>query len=304
MKSYDIIIVWAGCAWLAAGMYASRYALKNLIIGVPQNSALAQTHEVENYPWFIRIGGRELVESLENHAKHFGSEIVPGRVKKIELYERMFRVVLENGDVYESRYVLVATGTKYKKLHVPWEDTFFGRGVSYCATCDGNFFKWKDVAVIGGGDSAFTEALYLSHICKNVYLIHRSSTFRAETIWVQKAKETKNIHFFLCEETKEIKGSTHVESILLHSWRIVAVSWVFIAIGRSPNTAPIDHLWVQKDSYWYVVVDEKQETSIPRLYAAWDITTNSYKFQQAITAISEGCIAVHAIHENILKETH
>lgn len=174
--------------------------------------------------------------------------------------------------------------------------------MSYCATCDGMFFKDMEVAIVGGGNTAVTEALYLAELCKKVYLIHRRDTFRAETIWVEKAKENENIEFILNEEVESISGGMFMEKVTLKSGKELKADGIFVAIGSDPDTKLIDHLDPKKDEDGCLIVDKRQETSIKGLYAAGDVTTNSNKFKQTIMSAAEGCLAANSIHEDILRE--
>jgi thioredoxin reductase (NADPH) len=176
-----------------------------------------------------------------------------------------------------------------------------GKGVSYCATCDGMFFKWRDVVLVWGWNTALTEALYLAEICNKVTVVHRKDTFRAENIWVEQAKKVENIEFALNEEVEEITGKFFVEEIKLKSGKSIKADGIFVAIGSLPNTNLVTHLNPEKDDEGCLVVDARQETSIPGLFAAGDVTTNSNKFKQTIMSAAEGCLAADSIHEEILR---
>ncbi|NDK08707.1 FAD-dependent oxidoreductase [Candidatus Gracilibacteria bacterium] len=301
MQQYDLIIIGAGSAGLPAGMYASRYNLKNLIIGSAFGGALATSHKVENYPGTTSASGKHIMDSFRKHALESGSEIIQDTVACVDKEENGFLVKTISGKEFNSKFVIYATGNKYRKLGFKGEEEFLGKGVSYCATCDAMFFKGLDVAIVGGGNSALTEALYLADICKKVYLIHRRDTFRAESVWVEKVKTTPNIELVLNEEVESISGAMFLEEIYLKSGKILKADGIFVAIGNDPDTKIIDHLNPKKDDEGCLVVDKRQETSVPGLYAAGDVTTNSNKFRQTIMSAAEGCLAANSVHEDMIK---
>nr|MDD3720597.1 FAD-dependent oxidoreductase [Candidatus Gracilibacteria bacterium] len=304
MNHYDLIIIGAGSAGLPAGMYASRYNLKNLIIGAMPGGALATSHKVENYPGTISAPGKEIMDNFRKHAIDSGSEIIQDTVTEINKMENGFIIKTSSGKEYTSSYVIYATGNKYRKLGFIGENEFLGKGVSYCATCDGSFFKGLDVGIVGGGNTALTEALYLAEMCKKVYLIHRRDTFRAESIRVEKVKNTPNIEMVLNEEVESVAGGMFMEEIKLKSGKTIKADGIFVAIGNEPDTKIINHLNPIKDEEGCLVVDKRQETSVKGLYAAGDVTTNSNKFRQTIMSAAEGCLAANSIHEDLMKNGH
>ena len=299
---YDLIIVWAGSAWYPAGMYASRYKLKNLIIWAQPGGALATSHKVENYPWVISAPWKEIMDSFKEHAEVSGSEILSELVEKVEKHEDHFHITTYTWKELKSKYVIIATWNNHRHLWAKWEQEFMGKWVSYCATCDWMFFKWRDIIMVGGWNTAITEALYLSDICKKVYLVHRKDTFRAEDSWVEKLKEKENIELLLNEEVEEIVwdalGMTWVK---LKSKKELKADWIFVAVWTIPNTKIVDSLEPKKDKEWCLIVDQRQETSIKWLYAAWDVTTNSNKFKQTIMSAAEWCLAANSVHEDNMR---
>lgn len=203
---YNTIIIGAGSAGLPAGMYASRYKLSNIIIGELPGGALATSHCVENWPGVQSDSGKSIMESFADHARSAGSTIIQERVETVTKNgEYDFTVTATSGTTYNSKTVILATGNQYKKLGVPGEAEFIGQGVSYCATCDGNFFRDLSVAVVGGGNTAITEALYLAEIAREVHILVRTDKVRAEDIWVEKAKKHSNIIFHYFTEVAEIQ---------------------------------------------------------------------------------------------------
>lgn len=299
---YDLIIVWAWSAGYPAWMYASRYKIKNLIIGAMPGWALATSHKVENYPGTISAPWKEIMDSFKEHAVSSGSEIVQEIVSDIVKQWDLFLVKTTNWNQYQAKKVIIATGNNHRHLGAKWENEFLGKWVSYCATCDGMFFRWRDIVLVGWWNTALTEALYLADICKKVYLVHRSDTFRAEDIWIEQASKKENIEFVLKEEVEEIKGDfMWVNEIALKSGKIIKADGIFVAVWTLPNTSVVDSLNPAKDSEWCLVVDARQETSISGLYAAWDVTTNSNKFKQTIMSAAEWCLAANSVHEDLLR---
>ncbi len=299
---YDLIIIWAWSAGYPAWMYASRYKLKNLIIGAQLGWALATSHQVENYPGTIKASGKQIMDDFKKHAEVSGSEILNELVTEIEKKEDIFFLKTSSSKKFSAKYIILATWNNHKKLWVKWEEKFLGKGVSYCATCDWMFFKNREIAIVWWWNTALTEALYLSEICKKVYLIHRRETFRAENIWVEQVRKKENIKFVLNEEVEEIVWDMlWMTWVKLKSGKNLKIDGIFIAIGSSPNTKIIDSLNPKKDDEWCLIVDARQETSIKWLYAAWDITTNSNKFKQTIISAAEWCLAANSVHEDNLK---
>lgn len=303
---YDLIIIGAGSAGLPAGMYASRYKLSNLIIGELPGGALSTSHCVENYPGTLSAPGGEIMAKFREHAETAGSEILQERVERVEkLSDDHFRVTTLSQKSYEAKRIILATGNEYKKMGIPGEMEYYGQGVSYCATCDGNFYKNLRVAVIGAGNTAITEALYLAEICREVHILVRSDRIRAEDIWVEKAQSTPNIVIHMNTQAEEVLGGMMgVTGLRLRDGSTLEVDGVFVAIGSTPFTRIVDELSPQNDTDGTLIVDKRQETTVKGLYAAGDVTTNSNKFRQTIMSAAEGCLAANSIHEDILRLRH
>ena len=302
---YDLIIIGAGSAGLPAGMYASRYKLKNIIIGEMPGGALSTSHCVENFPGVLSAPGAEIMDNFKKHAEHAGSEILQDRVEVVsKIGENHFSVSTMGGKNFDAKRILLATGNTYKMLGIPGEKEFYGQGVSYCATCDGNFYKNLTVGVVGAGNTAITEALYLAEIAKEVHIFVRGDVIRAENIWTEKANNTSNIIFHMNTQVTEVQGNMMgVTGVILNTGENLTLDGLFVAIGSTPITNIVDNLSPQKDGEWCLIVDQRQETTIPGLYAAGDVTTNSNKFRQTIMSAAEGCLAANSIHEDILKIT-
>lgn len=301
-NNFDVIIIWAGSAWYPAGMYASRYEMKNLIIWAQPGGALATSHKVENYPGTISASWKQIMDNFREHAVASGSEILNEMVTEITKQNDIFDVKTSSGKQFSSKYVILATGNNHKKLWCVWEKEFLWKWVSYCATCDGMFFKNKEVIVVWWGNTALTESIYLSEICKKVYLIHRRNEFRAENTWIEQAKKRENIEFILNDEVEEIVwDKLWMTWVKLKSWKEVKSDWIFVAVWTSPNTSLVDGLNPQKDEEWCLIVDKRQETSVKWLYAAGDVTTNSNKFKQTIMSAAEWCLAANSVHEDKMR---
>jgi len=298
---YDLIIIGSGSAGLPTGMYAARYKIKNLVIAGQPGGALATSHKVENYPGVLSAPGAEIMGNFREHAIASGSEILDESVTKLEKLDEGFKITTTSNKELTAGYVVLATGNKYRHLGFTGEDEFLGKWVSYCATCDGMFFKDRDVVIVGGGNTAFTEALYLAELCKKVYLVHRSDKFRAEDIWIDQAKKIDNIEIITFEEVESVDGSLFMEHVNLKSGKVLNADGIFVAIGSDANTQLVSDFNLEQDDEGCLVVDQRQETTLPGLYAAGDVTTNSNKFKQTIMSAAEWCLAANSIHEDMLK---
>lgn len=315
-KLYDVIIIGAWSAGLPAGMYASRYKLSNLIIGEMMWGALATSHCVENYPWTLSAPWSEIMEQFRKHAEVAGSVFLQDRVEYVsKTDEDHFSLRTVRGDIYESKRIIIATGNEYRMLGVPGEKEFYWQGVSYCATCDGNFYKNLVVAVAWGGNTAITEALYLSEICAHIHVLVRSDRMRAEDIWVEKIRSKQNVTLHMNTRVTSIEGDMmgvtglQIENTLslgvtTAGSAFLEVNGLFVAIGSLPFTRIVDDLDPEKDQEGCLIVDKRQETSVKWLYAAGDVTTNSNKFRQTIMSAAEGCLAANSVHEDILRIGH
>ncbi len=295
---YDLVIVGGGPGGMAAGIYAMRAALKTVLIekGVP-GGQVALSDEVENYPGFIHISGSELSMKFSEHAQACGLETISDEAVEIEPGMDYHTVKLAGGDVLKACAVIMAMGGKPRKLGIPGEDEYYGKGVSYCAVCDGFFFRGKKVVVIGGGDTAAEEALYLAKLAKKVYMVHRRDALRASMILQKRIKDECNIEMVWNNVPVEIKADeSGVTGILLKNVKTgekseIKADGVFIFIGFEPNN-DIVPAGTKMSSHGYVITDEKCETNHPGLFAIGDLR-EKYARQIVISA-SDGCIAALA----------
>ncbi len=293
----DLIIIGAGPAGLTAAIYASRAGLDTAIIerGAPGGKMFV-THEIENYPGFENITGRELSQTMHKHALKFGAQYEYGDVKEIiDLGET--KKVITNMKEYEAKKVIIATGTENKKLGAPGEEELQGAGISYCAVCDGNFFRDRDVAVVGGGNSALEEALYLADICKSVTIIHRRQEFRAEEYIVNKVKSRENINFILDSNVKSFNGEGKLESVTTvnkntNEETITEVAGAFVYVGLIPITSPFTDLGIV-DERGNIKVDERLESNVKGIFVAGDVREKDLR--QIATATNDGAICAQNI---------
>jgi len=293
-KIYQVVIIGGGPAGLAAGLYCARSRLNTLLIekGVI-GGQITNAERVENYPGFPKgISGIDLGQLIHEQATSYGLETLPAEVTKAVPSQRHNLVSTIEGD-FVSESIIIASGSQFRKLGVPGEDKLVGRGVSYCATCDGPLFKGKTVAVIGGGDAAITEALYLSKFASSVKVIHRRSQLRASKIFQERAMGEPKIEFIWDTVVTQIEGDGIVKQLVLKSTKNAKISTlelagVFVAIGSEPNSAQWRGL-LPLDEGGYIITNELMETKIPGIFAAGDVRHNSAR--QAITAAGDGATA-------------
>ncbi|MCG7849743.1 MAG: thioredoxin-disulfide reductase [ANME-2 cluster archaeon] len=297
---YDVIIIGGGPAGLSAGIYAKRAMMNTLLIeklGV--GGQIMKTHLIENYPGFPEVSGMDLMQKMEEHAKMFDLDIKFTDVQQIKDGGDVKTVVTSEGE-FETKSVIIATGTNPKKLGVPGEAKFTGKGVSTCATCDGFFFTGKDVALVGGGNSAIVEAIFLTKMVNKVYVIHRRDELRAEKINQERAFKNPKIEFVWNSNLQSIEGTDTVEKIVVKNKLTgetteIQVGGVFMYVGIEPGTDFID---ADKDEAGFLITGADLSTSIPGIFAAGDCRTTLLR--QVATAVGDGALAAVSAERYII----
>ena len=296
---HDVVIIGGGPAGLTAALYASRRALDTIVLTKDIGGQAAKTLDIENYPGCKgKISGTELTANFKAQAESFGAKIIFEETKTIEKKDDHFVVKTKNNN-YPTRTIILAFGKSPKELSVPGEEEFKGKGVSYCATCDGPFFRNKKVAVVGGGNSALDAALYLSKICEKVYLVHRRNTFTAEEVLKDNVEKTKNIETVLENEVTEVKGEAVVNSITLKDGKELQVNGIFVEVGFIVDRTLVQGL-VDLNEKNQIIIDPLQATSVPGIFAAGDLTITPYK--QIIVSAAEGAKAALSCFDYIQKQ--
>lgn len=306
---YDCIVVGAGPAGLTAAIYLARFGLRTIIVTKDVGGKMAIAPIIDDYPALPEISGAKLALLFEQHVKKFGIEIVVGNpMKDLKNEEGLWCVETENGDVFCGYTIILAIGCEKKKLGVPGEDKFVGKGVSYCAVCDAPFFKDKVVAVVGGGNSALVSAIHLTSFAKKVYLIHRRSEFRALPIYVENVIKNPKIELLLSTTIKEILGDTKVRAVRIKKVDtgeegVVDVDGIFIEIGSEPPKDLLKKIGLELDDEGYVAVKPDMSTNLPGVFAAGDVAGGKYRvrFEQIIVAAAEGAIAANSAYHYILR---
>ncbi len=304
----DLIILGAGPAGLAAAIYGMRAGLNLFVIEkFSPGGQVMNTYEVENYPGFVDpIPGWELVSAMENQAKRLGAEIISAEIQSIahDTHSKLFTLALSDGKTFQAKAVIAATGASLKKLGIPGEDHFYGRGVSYCATCDGAFYKERVTAVIGGGDTALEEAHFLTRFASKVYLIHRRNEYRAAKILQDRIASMNKITPVLESIPLSINGEANVQSITVKNVRTgeiseLSVDGVFVFIGYTPNTSYLPNELLNDKGE--VIVDMQMRTKIPGLFAAGDLRCDSKR--QIVMACADGATAALSAYDFIIENS-
>lgn len=295
MEEYEIIVVGAGPAGSAAAIYAKRYGMKLAVVESGTiGGQLSLAPQIENYPGFPKISGMDYAESIRKQLEHLNIPIKMETVSRIRRKDGRFELELSSGEIISTLGVIIATGASHKRLGIPGEDAFFGKGVSYCATCDGYFFRGRTVAVVGGGNTALTYALYLADIAKKTYLVHRRDGFRAEKLVVDRVMGDSRIEKWLGYVPLAFEGNgvlrrMRLERVGDRAESSLDIDGVFIAVGEEPNNDLARQLGIHITDKGFVVTDDKQATQIPGAYAAGDITGKGWA--QAINAAAQGMTA-------------
>lgn len=291
----DLIICGGGAAGLTSAVYAARSGLDFVLIDISSSmgSQITQTSDVDNYTGFEKVNGMELVMKFYEHAKALNAPMINDEVQEITKENGIFTVKCAQGE-YKSRTVIYCSGASHRELGVKGEKEFLGRGVGYCAVCDGFFYRNKTVVVVGGGNTAVTDALYLSKICKKVILVHRRDSLRAEKILVERLENAENVELMFNSEVLEILGEKGADGVLLKSGETIDCDGVFIAVGIVPRSDTVKNL-AELDDNGYIVADESGRTSLDGLFAAGDVRTK--ELRQIITACSDGANCVDSVNK-------
>ena len=301
----DVAIIGAGPGGMTAGLYAARAGLTTTLLErISPGGQLAQTDKVDNYPGFPEgAEGWQLAYDMQQQALRFGAKIVSEDVVAVDFESDPKRLTCASGNVFEAKSVIVATGARPRRLGIDREGELAGRGVSYCATCDGGFFRNKAVAVVGGGDTAVADAIYLSRICEHVYLVHRRDELRATRVYHDALAQTPNVEFVWNStpvslesgEAGTVTGMT-VRDVMTGDERKLDVAAVFVAIGTIPNSEFLGNA-IELDENGYVIADESCRTSVPGVFAIGDVRTKTLR--QVVTAVSDGAQAAENAAESL-----
>ena len=301
---YELAIIGGGAAGYTAGIYAVRSGIKTVIFEKSFGGGLANVSpKIENFPGFESISGMDLMDKMKKHASNYADIHFNEEVNKIEKLKDKFQIVTDK-ETYNVKAIILCTGTEYRKLNAPGEKELTGKGVSYCATCDGFFFKGKKVAVVGGGNTALIESIFLKQIgCEEVFVIHRRDTLRAEDAYKNEAVE-KGVKIIYDTHVESINGDQNVTNLQLHNVKTgdkskLEVDGVFISIGEEPQNHFAKELGVKLDERGFILVDKEQRTNIKGVFAAGDITGG---LRQVVTACAEGAIAALSSTEVLGKQ--
>jgi thioredoxin reductase (NADPH) len=291
----DLIICGGGAAGLTSAVYAARSGLDFVLIDISSSmgSQITQTSDVDNYTGFEKVNGMELVMKFYEHAKALNAPMINDEVQEISKDNDIFTVRCAQGE-YKSRTVIYCSGASHRELGIKGEKELLGKGVGYCAVCDGFFYRNKTVVVVGGGNTAVTDALYLSKICKKVILVHRRDCLRAEKILTERLENAENVEIMFNSEVAEILGEKSADGVLLKSGEKVDCDGVFIAVGIVPRSDTVKNL-AKLDNNGYIVADESGKTSLDGLFAAGDVRTK--ELRQIITACSDGANCVDSVNK-------
>ena len=299
---FDLIILGGGPAGFTAGIYGARGGLKTAVVtGTSVGGQISLTHNIENYSGILSIDGFSLANTMREQAESFGAETIYAQAIDLNLDGKVKKVVCDNGETYEARAIIIALGASPRKLGIAREEELIGQGISYCATCDGGFFRNKVVAVVGGGDTALTDAIYLANICKKVYLIHRRDAFRGAKILENKVCAMDNVELKLKSRVTELVGEP-IESIVIESANgnkeSLEISGLFIAVGTVANSDLVKDKLSNENGY--IVSDEYMRTSVEGVFVAGDVRVTPLR--QVITACSDGAIAAESAIKYLFEQ--
>lgn len=297
---YDVAIVGSGPAGYSASIYLSRYKLSNIIFGKMIGGTISEAHKVCNYPGVCDVSGLELGMKFQKQATDQGAQIAIESVTDIKKENDLFNLITDKGNNYLAKTVILATGTDRNKLAIPKEDQYVGKGLSYCATCDAMFYKNKKVGVVGGSNAATMAATMLADIASEVYIIYRGTELKGEPAWIEQVLQKENVKTIFQTLVTDLEGEPRLQRVKLskayNDSDYLDLDGLFVEIGSEPNiTLPVK-LSLALDKQNYIEVDQRQATSMDGVWAAGDCTTNSNKFKQVVTAVSEGAVAANSIY--------
>ena len=299
MRKVDAAVIGAGPAGITSAIYLKRYGHEVALLDpMGVGGQLMMISDIENYPGFASTTGFKLAEDFEKQANGLGLEVEYTLVKSIERLEDGTFLLRTDVDDIQARGIIAATGAKHSKLSVPGEDEFEGKGVSYCATCDAPFFKNRKVVVVGGGDTALTDALYLSRLCSEVVLVHRRDQFRGQKILQERVRNTGNIHLRMKANVVSINGDTKVRSVTLDSGDVIEADGIFIFTGIVPASSLFEGL-VELDDRGFIVTNGRMETSASGIFAAGDVRNTALR--QVVTATGDGAVAASSLDEYLSR---
>ncbi len=305
MAVFDVVIIGGGVSAFGAAMYAGRFGMKTIVIGEEMGGTITLTDSIENYPGFKKLTGMELAEKISEHAKEYGVKVEIDKVVKAKKLESEFEVETTGGKKFQGKTIIIATGTKHRKLNVPGEAEYTNKGVHYCALCDGAFYKDKVIGVVGGGDGAVKEALVLAGYGKKVYVFVRKDKARAEPINEKRLEKNKKIELITLTNVVEIKGNKkNLTSVVLDrpfkGSKEVSLDALFVEVGHVPLTEIAKQLGVELNAKEEVKINRLAETNVQGVYAAGDVADTVFK--QAITGVAEGVTAAYSAYQHLQKE--
>lgn len=306
----DLIIVGAGPAGMMASVYASRYMLKNMVIGKQLGGELSLAHKVCNFPGFIEISGLELAEKLKNQVESLGAKVLLKEAVKIGKTADGFCVKINENEIYEAKAVIVATGSERRRLDILGEREYLGKGISYCHSCDGPLYKGKTVCVIGGSDSAVSGAVHLADYAAKIYLIYRGEALRAEPLWIREwqnlVNSGKGVTIYKTNLKEVVGDGKKTTGVKLDNpyqgSEILNLDGVFVEIGSVPGITLVEELGVTIDESGHVKVDDQMATNIPGLFCAGDMVSKSAEFKQATWAVGHGAMAAASAYKYLKQE--
>jgi len=298
-EEYELVIIGAGPGGMTAAIYAARYKIKTLIISKDVGGLGNEAHIVENWPGIIKIPGTELMQNFKKHVESLGVKIMQEEVDKLEKKNNSFQVTTANSKTFNAKTLILALGSVRRKLNIPGEAEFIGKGVSYCTTCDAPLFKDKTVCVVGGRNSAVMSAIVLAKYAKKVYIIYRRDALRAEPYLRDDLKNYKNIEIIYNAEVTKIEGTKFVEKITLKDGKEMPMEGVFIQVGQIPSTTLAKELNLKLNEKKSIITDKEMATNVPGVYAVGDIRDTPLK--QIVTAAGDGATAAFSVFKYLKK---